>query len=445
MKIEIKQVSSLDKIRSYADAKTVLTRKTLLKGEKFNFQQVFYCSKQAEISVSVNSELKDFIKLYEVKETNMDFPCYPKIDGENYPEDDDDYITKTPGLMPDLLVPIEEQNGFIKFMSDFAVIWVEVNVPADFPAGTYDIDISFMGRTLSIPNDCISVTKTITVEILNAQIPEQEIIVTQWFHTDCIADVHNVPVYGEEHWDLIGKYMEEATEQGINMILTPVITPPLDTKPGSLRPNIQLVKIAKTDNLYSFDFSLLKRFIDLAKSKGLKYFEITHMFSQWGLEYSPNIYITENGEEKRLFGWHVSAKDESYASFLKQFLPALVDFFKREGIVENCYFHISDEPSLDHIEAYRYAYDLVKPLLGEVKIIEALSNIDFYETGLVSIPVTATDHIKPFLEKGIENQWAYYCCAEGKEVANRFLSMPSYRNRILGLTTACGSTKIQKH
>ena len=49
MKIEIKQVSSLDKIRSYADAKTVLTKKTLLKGEKFNFQQVFYCSKQAEI------------------------------------------------------------------------------------------------------------------------------------------------------------------------------------------------------------------------------------------------------------------------------------------------------------------------------------------------------------------------------------------------------------
>ena len=29
--------------------------------------------------------------------------------------------------------------------------------------------------------------------------------------------------------------------------------------------------------------------------------------------------------------------------------------------------------------------------------------------------------------------WAYYCCAQFEYVGNRFLAMPSYRNRILGL------------
>ena len=32
----------------------------------------------------------------------------------------------------------------------------------------------------------------------------------------------------------------------------------------------------------------------------------------------------------------------------------------------------------------------------------------------------------------MENLWAYYCCAQHKGVSNRFIAMPSYRNRILG-------------
>ena len=64
---------------------------------------------------------------------------------------------------------------------------------------------------------------------------------------------------------------------------------------------------------------------------------------------------------------------------------------------------------------------------------DALSSVDFFNTSLVTIPVTAIDHIEPFLEKKCENQWAYYCCAQSKKVANRFMAMPSYRSRILGI------------
>lgn len=426
MSINIKQVSSLEKIRSFSDIKTEISEKTLLKGEVFSFQQVIYSDSQSEIEVSVDSELKNYIKLYQVKETPMDFPCIAHFS-------DDDYITKEPGLMPDLLIPLEDQNNFIKVYKDFATIWAEVCLPKDIAPGSYSINIKYNGRTLEVPEGKITESKSISLDILNLELPEQEIKVTQWFHTDCIASVYNVPVYSEAHWDLIDKYMKAATEQGINMILTPVITPPLDTKPGALRPNTQLVKITKSGSSYSFDFSLLKRFIDLAKNNGLKYFEISHLFSQWGLKYSPNIYATENGEEKRIFGWHVPARDESYKEFLNQFLPELTGFLRKEQIIDNCYFHISDEPNLTHLDAYRYAYETVKPLLEGVKIFDALSSLDFYEKGLVSIPVTATNHIDPFLEKNIENQWAYYCCEQGDKTANRFLAMPSYRNRILGL------------
>ncbi len=57
----------------------------------------------------------------------------------------------------------------------------------------------------------------------------------------------------------------------------------------------------------------------------------------------------------------------------------------------------------------------------------------FMKAAQWSIPVCATNHIEPFLEHKVPNLWAYYCCSQYNEVSNRFLSMPSARNRIIGV------------
>lgn len=102
-------------------------------------------------------------------------------------------------------------------------------------------------------------------------------------------------------------------------------------------------------------------------------------------------------------------------------------------MLEDSFFHISDEPGLDHLETYRALWRFVKPMLRGRPIMDAISNVDFYKHGLIDIPVSATDHIEPFLREPVENQWAYYCCGEYKAVGNRFLAFPEYRNRILGV------------
>ena len=47
-------------------------------------------------------------------------------------------------------------------------------------------------------------------------------------------------------------------------------------------------------------------------------------------------------------------------------------------------------------------------------------------------PIPSCDHIEPFLEAGIPDLWTYYCCAQCREVSNRFIAMPSSRTRIIG-------------
>lgn len=422
MNLTLNEVSSLEKIRSASDLSSPLKKVTLLGGEHFAYQ-IAVIGTSYDFKISVDSALEKYITLYAVKNVNMDRPCYIGS------QDTDRFLSSKPGLMPDLLEPIENTGFIFKHYEGVSALWVDINLPNGFAAGSYPVKIEFRPMALaghSSPD--MPVYSCITADVLPFDVPESDITFTQWFHTDSIASYYNVPVYSEKHWELIDKFMAMASYFDINMILTPVITPPLDTLPGSRRPLTQLVKITKDGNKYSFDFSLLGRWISLCRKNNIPNLEISHLFSQWGAEFAPNIFVND----AYLFGWDVKASDTSYKEFLEQFLPALRDYLKSENMYENSYFHLSDEPNETHMEAYLYAKNLVKSILPECRIMDALSHVDYYDRGLTDIPVPGLDSVDAFLERNIENPWVYYCCgAAGR--SNRYIAMPSARTRILGL------------
>ena len=428
MDIRIKQISSLEKITKVDDLANTNSIKyqKVFANENFSYQVVVNSEERILSKVSIDSTIEDFVKVYCVKNILMDFPV-------NTEPADDDFITKEPGFMPDLLVPLSEQDNIIKLSGDYVNLWITVNLPENIENGIYDIKLNFKGHVVYKDDETFEQSVVMQVEKTIGCIPEQKIMYTQWFHSDCIASVHNVDIYSEEHWQLIDKYMELAADSGINMILTPVLSPAIDTAVGHKRPSTQLVKIYKNNGEYSFDFTLLKKWIELCKKNKMKYYEISHLFTQWGLHATPNIVVNEEGKDHYEFGWNVSSESIEYRTFLSVFLPKLVKFLKSENVFEYCYFHISDEPRIGDIGRYEYACNLVRTYIEDRPIIEALSNVDFYEKGFISVPATATDRIAPFLERKVENQWVYYCCVQDKGVSNRFMAMPSYRNRIIGI------------
>jgi len=165
---------------------------------------------------------------------------------------------------------------------------------------------------------------------------------------------------------------------------------------------------------------------------GVKYFEMAHLFTQWGATAAPKIMVEVNGVYQQRFGWDTNATGEDYKEFLDQFLPALTCILKECSIAECTYFHISDEPNIDNLDTYMAAKEMVKEHLQEFVIIDALSNYEFYEKGIVDKPIPANNHIDPFLNHQVPDLWTYYCVSQGVDVSNRFMSMPSARNRIIG-------------
>ena len=243
----------------------------------------------------------------------------------------------------------------------------------------------------AIPPKCL-------LEVLDAKLPEQDLIFTRWFHCDALMDYYQTEAFDDEHFQIIENFVSTAVKYGVNMLLTPIFTPPLDTYIGGERPTMQLVKIRKDGTKYYFDFSLLGRWVEMCNKVGIKYFEMPHFFTQWGVKATPKIMATVDGEYKKIFGWETQATSKEYSEFLSAFVPALIEFMKScNGADKRCYFHISDEPSAEQLENYLKAKAIVAPLLEGYPIIDAVSSYEYYSSGLLQKPIPTTDHIDKFI------------------------------------------------
>jgi hypothetical protein len=419
---ETRCLSSLTKVFPDIELseKCVNNGSALLK-ETYSFQVAYKSSRLLKyVKIELNSTLDEKIVVRTVGLVPSELPCY---------HDHDDIILRsTPGLYPDPLYPINSEEGIVAFPGQWRSIWITVDLKEEVASGIHSIEINFISENKELLGQ-----EVFELEVIPVNLPEQTLIHTEWFHSDCIATYYKVDVFSEEYWELIGQFLQTASNHGINMILTPLFTPPLDTEPGGDRLTVQLVEVTKDGQSYYFQFKELERWIELSRKCGIKYFEFSHLFTQWGAKHAPKIMVEESGKQIRLFGWETDAVGEDYRQFLQQFLPELVNFIKKNDLENHSYFHISDEPNLNDLDSYKNASELIHQYLSDFPIIDALSDYVYYENGLVKNPIPANDHIGPFLENGVENLWTYYCCVQSIKVSNRFFSMPSFRNRILGI------------
>lgn len=296
-------------------------------------------------------------------------------------------------------------------------------------AGEHEICI----RIISLKTGELLGEHRLTVELIDALLPENDLIYTNWVHYDCLADISGLALWSDEYFELLGKTVKNAALHGMNTLLTPAFTPALDTPVGAERMNVQLVRVVKTEDGYEFDMSLLRRFVTVAKQNGITRFEHCHLFSQWGARTAINVYGEKNEKNIRLFGWDTPATDPEHASFLTAYLTEFLRFAKEMGIENDLIFHISDEPEEIHKESYVHALKTVEKVLSGKTVCDALSNYSFYQNGLVKLPIVDIPFADDFDGK-CERMMLYYTGGERfSELTNRLLTSSPWKTRILGL------------
>ncbi len=195
------------------------------------------------VKVKAESELGDLVALRSVGLVPSELPIYS--------DHDDNVLRSTPGLYPDPLIPLTD-GELRAYPGQWRSVWVTVDPKGQAKPGRYPITVRFetaSGETLG--------EERFELEIIGAELPKQQLLHTQWFHADCLATQYGVEAFSERHWELLEKYIRTAADHGINMLLTPLFTPPLDTEVGGERPTVQLVDVEMTgEGQYRFGFDL---------------------------------------------------------------------------------------------------------------------------------------------------------------------------------------------
>lgn len=393
---------------------------SMLLNERFSYQIAYLWNGplQKNITVKAKGPLADVICIKQVGLVPSQLPVSAQTD---------DYILRsTPGLYPDPLYYLPDD--FALLPNQWRSLWITIPNTCQLSSGLFHIVIAFYNETGETLGEC-----SFVLERINALLPPQKLLHTEWFHCDCLATWYHTPVFSDFHWKLIETYMKCAYDYGINTILTPLFTPPLDTAVGTERPTVQLVDVIEEDTSYHFNFEKLSKWIHLCNKTQIKYLEFSHLFTQWGAGHAPKIIVRKNGVNMQKFGWDTNASSPEYREFLKQFLSALVRFLKKNQLTNRCFFHVSDEPHKEHLPAYQYAKNLLEKYINPMPVMDALSSYHLFEECNMQTAVCATDSIEPFLDHHVKNLWVYYCSGQDQEVSNRFFAMPSARNRSISL------------
>lgn len=429
-KLESKVLSSLEKVFPDSEFDRGPAYSNVLfegaRGETAAFQIAFRCTEGIYLTLRAESELPD-ISFREV----CYVPC--ELPGS---KSDPCMLRTGPGLYPDPLRPLKDPLNLPPGI--WKSVWISVPLTENLRPGIYDLKITasrfrYQDSPFESQED-FQREISVRIRVHSAVLPKQSLILTNWFYADCLAEYYHVRVWSEKFWKILENYLRDYTAHGRNMLLTPLWSVPLDTRIGGERPTAQLLEIEYENGKYRFDFSRLKRWIGIGRECGVEYFEMSHFFTQWGAQFTPKIIVRIHGRPVKKFGWHVPADSPEYQDFLKQLMPVLIRFLRREKLSGRCYFHFSDEPFEEAQENYRKASALLQQFVDndEFPVIDALSSVRFFRDGLVKRPVPMFLYLDDFRDEKLPQKWCYFC-GTTPDYPARSYGVPLFRCRILGV------------
>jgi hypothetical protein len=404
-------------VRNYPDTQPGNDQTLMLdaaRGGHVSFQVAFRTSdKEKLVTATAESELDVTIR-------RVGYVPVPHLNA-GIPESHLEGIGRVPGYVPDPLFPESTIHAGVWETHSF---WVTVRISPDTPAGRHSVVVrlSAEGEDDATTAAQVNVHKAVLS-------PRRDFPITHWFYADALCDWYKVEPFDEGFWKIVKPYFANVASHGVDTVYVPMFTPPLD---GNKRPT-QLLHVTCDDGRYSFDWALVRRWVKTAEEQGIANFEWTHLFRQWGAKHPVRIYKGSGGGEEPFWPEETPAISPIYRDFLTQFLPEFKRFLDAEGLLDRSFFHISDEPGGEEALAnYRAARQMVHELAPWMKILDALSELEFAQLGLVDTPVPVLTTALDFQAKGYDHSWCYYCTEPRGKFVNRRMDTPLSMIRMTG-------------
>jgi len=313
---------------------------------------------------------------------------------------------RAPAWFPD---DLREERALPASRGENQPLLVTVHVPRDTPAGSYRgaVTLHAQGRRLQVP---------LAVEVLPFNLPEQPTLyVTNWFNRDAIATAHQVALYSEPFWRLLGAYARDMAAHRQNVVMVP--------------PELADIYL-EADGSITCDFSRFDRWVRLFESAGVaERLEIMHLGGRETGDWEAQFILSRRPALVRATG-------ERREVEVEQFLPLLVRHLKEQGWLEKSMIHIADEPIPKNVETWLAASRRVHAAAPELRRIDAIHVPGLPGDLEVWVPqLNFFDESYPSLhqaqQQGECELWFYTAWVPQGKYPNRLMDFPLLKPRLL--------------
>ena len=145
----------------------------------------------------------------------------------------------------------------------FRPVWVSVRVPGNAPAGTY------RGTLELVADENEKISFPLELEVAADSIPQKPtFFLDYWQRPHNTAAYHGVKLWSDEHFALMRPIYEELASAGQKVVWA-LIVDDLWHRGGGIRDRAMVTRTRKSDGSWSFDFSVLDKYVDFCRSCGI--------------------------------------------------------------------------------------------------------------------------------------------------------------------------------
>ena len=360
--------------------------------------------------------------------------------------EDDDRLLKADILLAQEDIYVEK--GVIQ------PVWVEFQIPEDLKAGAYNGRV-IIYRNRGFEQEYIAGEVTFKLIVKDVSLPmpsEYKFYLDLWQHNSNIARKHEVPLWGDRHFEVLEKYIESLACLGQKAISIVASEVPWSgqfcyrhTEYLSNLFEYSIIKVVKEQNgELSVDFTSMDRYIDLCFKYGIRQeIEVFGLINIWMCEeegfgkvikdFSDGIRVRYLDKSDNCYKYIDSIRD------LKDYIKKVEGHFIQRGLIDKVRV-IADEPS--DLDMYNQRLDFLRKVAPSFKYKAAINSADFIQkfnlliddfVPIFTVMCSENEKVRELKYK-VKGKVSWYVCC-GPDLPNTFVKSHIAESYCIGWLT----------
>lgn len=327
-------------------------------------------------------------------------------------------VQKDSFLMADRLAPVAPLDIAANTTRP---LWLDIRVPQEAAAGKYTgkLTVHCDGSDLVLP-----LTLTVGKRVLPAP-KDWAFHLDLWQNPFSVARYYNVPLWSQQHFDLMRPIMTQLAEAGQKVITTSIIRHPWNSQTEDPFESM-IVKMKHIDGSWSYDYTAFDKWVEFMMSCGITEQIDCYTIVPWGFSFE---YI--DMASSQLVEFKAEPGEKAYEDYLRPFLADFAKHLKAKGWFNKTCIAMDERP----MEQLRKAWELLRSVDPDFRIEGAIN----YSPELVSMMYDVClfyqytdlpDGVLQERQKAGERTTFYTCC--GPDHPNTFTFSPPAESAFLG-------------